>query len=130
LAQISGFGLMRSISLTSTLLLSHFRLLEIDICNSRNLLFKSLQDLPDIYTTYRKLFETLRNKSCIVLLIPDPNSLPPFPPKNALLPQYIPFTIPTSLEIIKIALLKPLTSKPIIKDSPSYPAEAQSIYPF
>lgn len=60
----------------------------------------------------------------MVLLILDPNSLLLFLLKNTLPPQYAPFTIPTSLEVIKTALLKPLTSKPIIKNSPSYPVKA------
>ena len=95
-----------------------FKSLQADMI-SRDLLFQDPQQLPDVFTTYRKSVEPLRNQPRGLLSIPEANSLPPFP--TAIPQQYSLFSIPDSLSGIQSALLKPLTSTPMIKDPPSFP---------
>jgi deoxyribodipyrimidine photo-lyase len=94
---------------------------------SRDVLFQDPQQLPDIFTTYRKSIEPLRNQPRGLLSTPKADSLPPFP--TAIPQQHSPFSIPDSLFGIQSALLKPLTSTPMIKDPPSFPENTQSAHP-
>ena len=87
------------------------------------------QDLPDVFTTYRKMMEPLREAPRAVLPAPSKDSLPSFP-QSAVPSQASPFIIPTSLDGILSALQKPLDKTPLIKDPPSYPGGAQSAHPF
>jgi deoxyribodipyrimidine photo-lyase len=92
--------------------------------------FDDPKGLPDVFTTYRKQLEPLREKPHPVLDAPEKGSLPPFPP-NAIIPEQLsPFRIPSTLEEIQEALARPLSEKPIMKNPPSYPEGAQSAHPF
>ena len=86
---------MRSISLISMFFPS-VEILEVNT-NSRDLPFKDLKDLPDVFTDYLKLLEPLPNKPRAVMPTPERNSLPPLPLEDILPPQPAPFTIPSSL---------------------------------
>ncbi|KAG0651604.1 cryptochrome [Hyphodiscus hymeniophilus] len=86
------------------------------------------QELPDIYTTYRKSVEPLREQPRAVLATPEPNSLPPFP--SSIPPQPGPFTIPQSLPELQAALMKPLNNEPLCRAPPVMPPNAKSAHPF
>ncbi|KAM3076460.1 hypothetical protein ACMFMG_007274 [Clarireedia jacksonii] len=98
------------------------------LVDDRDIPFKDPQDLPDIYTTYRKSVEPLRNAPRAVLPTPEENSLPPFP--SALPPQHAPFKIPTDYDSLEAALLAPINSQPIIKNPAKFPPDAKSVCPF
>ena len=91
--------------------------------------FKDPQELPDVFTTYRKMVEPLREKPRPTLPTPKKGSLPPFPDTSSIPPQHSPFTIPTEYSTLEGALLKPL-SKPQISNPPSYPRPTESVHPF
>ena len=86
------------------------------------------QDLPDIYTTYRKSVEPLREKPRAVLPTPEQGLLPPFP--SSISPQHDPFTVPNSLPELQAALMKPLNRQPLCKNPPTMPPNVQSAHPF
>jgi deoxyribodipyrimidine photo-lyase len=96
---------------------------------SRDLLFENPNELPDIFTNYRKKVEPLREKPRAVLSTPSKDSLPPYPPAAAVPSQHAPFAIPDSLDGIQAALFKPLENN-LIKDPPARPTDAQSAHPF
>ncbi|RAL65905.1 hypothetical protein DID88_005567 [Monilinia fructigena] len=98
------------------------------LIDDRDLPFDDPKDLPDIYTTYRKSVEPLREAPRPALPKPEKDSLLPFPPKVP--PQHSPFTIPTKYEEIEAALLKPIHAQPLIRDPPKYPENALSVHPF
>ncbi|KAL5353250.1 hypothetical protein ACLOAV_001286 [Pseudogymnoascus australis] len=52
--------------------------------NSDDLPFKDISELPDVFTTYRKLVEPLRNAPRALLPTPVKGSLPPLPPISPL----------------------------------------------
>jgi deoxyribodipyrimidine photo-lyase len=84
-------------------------------------------DLPDVFTSYRKSVEPLRDAPRRVL--PTPTQLLPQPPKVP--GQSAPFTIPASLESIISALHKPITLAPLVKNGPSsMPSGTESAHPF
>lgn len=76
--------------------------------------------------------EPLRNKPRAVLPTIAKNTLPTFPSKSSVPSQHPPFVIPTSLQGLKNALLKPLTqvNAPLTKKPPPYCKGAQSAHPF
>ena len=93
---------------------------------SRDIPFQSPQDLPDVFTTYRKQVEPLRE-------VPrrtrrTPSKLPPLP--HSIPPQSRPFAIPDSLEATVQNLLKPLESSLGLTHPPMYPEGATSAHPF
>ncbi|KAI9642054.1 hypothetical protein NHQ30_009925 [Ciborinia camelliae] len=98
------------------------------LIDDRDLPFNDTKDLPDIYTTYRKSVEPLRNAPRPVLPKPENNSLLPFPVDVP--PQHSPFTIPTTYEEIEAALLKTINAQPLVKNPPSYPENSVSVHPF
>ncbi|KAF7889952.1 uncharacterized protein EAF02_002367 [Botrytis sinoallii] len=98
------------------------------LIDDRDIPFEDPKDLPDVYTTYRKSVEPLREAPRPTLPKPEKNSLPPFP--TDVPPQHAPFTIPTSYEEIESALLKPINAQPLIKNPPSYPENSLSVHPF
>lgn len=95
---------------------------------SRDLSYKNIQDLPNVYTSYRKALEPLRDRPRRTF--PTPAQLPPLPP--AIPPQQQPFTIPTSLDTLRRALLSPLEKDPTytLKEPPKWPTNVQSAHPF
>ncbi|KAH8597773.1 DNA photolyase, FAD-binding/Cryptochrome [Bisporella sp. PMI_857] len=87
---------------------------------------KDPQDLPDVFTSYRKLMEPLCEATRDVL--PDIDSLPDLP--QTVTPQSAPLIIPNSLDGISKALLAPLSGAPLMQDPPAFPSEAVTVHPF
>lgn len=87
------------------------------------------QDLPDVFTTYRKMMEPLREAPRKVLSTPKAGSLPPYPTEGVP-PQAPPFTIPITLDGLNTALQKPLSATPLIKDPPAHVEGAKTVHPF
>jgi deoxyribodipyrimidine photo-lyase len=85
-------------------------------------------DLPDVFTTYRKMMEPLREAPRDVLPTPAKGSLPPFTTDVPV--QEPPFAIPANLEGVISALHKPLRESPQLENPPAYPDGAQSVHPF
>ena len=97
---------------------------------SRDLPFDNPQDLPNVFTDYRKKVEPLRNAPRPVLATPTKGSLPPFPKDGIIPDQHSPFKIPSTPEALQDALMKPLAKAPLVKNPPPYPQDAQSAHPF
>ncbi|KAK2593633.1 hypothetical protein QQS21_008681 [Conoideocrella luteorostrata] len=76
-------------------------------------------DLPDVFTTYRKSQEPLREKPRMVLPRPEKSTLPPLPESSSIPPQAQPFISVDSLEDACERLTKPLEIK--LPDAPSPP---------
>lgn len=95
---------------------------------SRDVKLDSPQDLPDIYTTYRKLMEPLREKPRSVLPTPEQGSLPSRVKQTDILDEDDPFEIPSLCEELEGALLKPLEGS--LPDHPPFPEGAISAHPF
>ncbi|TQW01019.1 hypothetical protein V2A60_002036 [Cordyceps javanica] len=85
------------------------------------------QDLPDVFTTYRKSQEPLRDKPRAVYSNFS-SPLPPFPPESLIPPQSKPFQVPDNLDTFQKCLAKPLDL-----DLPNPPVDlhgAVSAHPF
>lgn len=93
---------------------------------SRDIPFQNPQDLPDIYTTYRKQVEPLREAPRRNL--PAPTNLPPLPPNIP--PQTQPFSIPSTLDGVVEALHKHLSPSFGLDSPPKMPSGAESAHPF
>ena len=93
---------------------------------SRDVPFSNPKELPDIFTTYRKQVEPLRDAPRRTL--PAPSKLPPLPP--SIPPQLAPFTIPDTLTDLVSALHKPLESSLGLSKVPTMPPSATSAHPF
>lgn len=80
------------------------------------------QRCPDIFSTFRKQVEPLRDVPRRTL--PGPSSLPPLPERIP--KQSSPFQIPTDLQSLIAALQKPVLAKPDLSngDEPSPPASS------
>jgi len=96
--------------------------------DDRDLPYKSISDLPNVYTTYRKALEPLREQPRDTL--PRPTRLPPLP--SDIPPQKAPFKIPTSREALIEALLSPLHKDTTytLTRPPEWPTDVQSAHPF
>ncbi|KAI1187342.1 DASH family cryptochrome [Nemania serpens] len=95
--------------------------------DDRDLKLESPQDLPDIYTTYRKTNEPLRERPRRTRPRPSEGSLPK-PIETSHIPsQSSPFEIPSSLEAFEAALLRPIE-----QDLPEIASvgEGKSAHPF
>ncbi|RYC65591.1 hypothetical protein CHU98_g671 [Xylaria longipes] len=95
--------------------------------DDRDLKLESPQDLPDVFTTYRKMNEPLRERPRSTKPRPSDRSLPR-PVESSQIPsQPHPFEIPSSLEAFEAALLRPVES-----DVPKVAAaeEGRSAHPF
>ncbi|RYP35140.1 hypothetical protein DL767_003917 [Monosporascus sp. MG133] len=86
------------------------------------------QDLPDIYTTYRKLMEPLREKPRPVLATPEQGSLPSRIEQSDIVDRGDPFGVPSSYEKLEEGLLAPL--KVGLPEVPPFPEGAISAHPF
>jgi len=93
---------------------------------SRDTPYKQASEVEDVFTSYRKRVEPLRDAPRRSL--PAPKSLPPLAP--SIPSQAAPFTIPTTLEDTITALKKPLTASSDLKNPPTYPSNADSAHPF
>lgn len=94
--------------------------------DDRDLPFKDVKDLSDVFTTYRKQVEPLRSAPRKEL--PVPKSLPPLP--DFVPEQEAPFKIPDNLDDLVAALHKPLDSGEQLADLPTLPDNAKSAHPF
>lgn len=94
--------------------------------DDRDLPFQNPRQLPDVFTTYRKQVEPLREAPRRSL--PVPKKLLPRP--DFIPPQPAPFKIPDSLEDIIACLTKPLEPSLGLSNPPKWPTKAQSAHPF
>ncbi|KAJ3181693.1 hypothetical protein HDU87_000711 [Geranomyces variabilis] len=95
------------------------------LIDDRDLPIKDARALPDVFTTFRKTVEPLREAARPVL--PAPNALPPLPP--FIPPHPAPFVIPTTLDGLIDALHKPLLASVLLPGAPTWPpAPAKSAY--
>ncbi|KND92837.1 putative cryptochrome DASH, mitochondrial [Tolypocladium ophioglossoides CBS 100239] len=88
------------------------------------------KDLPDVFTTYRKSQEPLRERPRKVLPRPGKSSLPPLPDEASIPPQHRPFSVPDTLDLdgLEARLLQPLDT--VLSNPPKFPDGAQSAHPF
>ncbi|PNY24419.1 cryptochrome DASH, mitochondrial [Tolypocladium capitatum] len=86
------------------------------------------KDLPDVFTTYRKLREPLRERPRKVLPRPGKSSLPPLPSEASIPPQHRPFGVPDTLDDLEARLLRPLDA--LLSHPPEFPDGARSAHPF
>jgi deoxyribodipyrimidine photo-lyase len=94
--------------------------------DDRDLPFDKPEDLSDVFTTFRKTVEPLRDAPRKQL--PKPEQLPPLP--GVIPSQAKPFSIPDSLDSTISALLKPLPANAGFSDMPTMPDGVQSAHPF
>jgi deoxyribodipyrimidine photo-lyase len=94
--------------------------------DDRDLPFDKPEDLSDVFTTFRKTVEPLRDAPR--KQVPKPDQLPPLP--GGIPSQAKPFRIPDSLDGTMSALLKPLPANAGLSDMPTMPDGVQSAHPF
>jgi deoxyribodipyrimidine photo-lyase len=125
----SSFGMTRSTSLTSKfcpqIIADHLA----DLL-SRDLPFNNIDELSDVFTTYRKTVEPLRDHPRLALPAPEKGTLPEFPPLNEIARQHKPFVIPDTFQGLLDALTKPLKAHNIIPEPLPYPPNTKSAHPF
>ncbi|KAI5924453.1 DASH family cryptochrome [Camillea tinctor] len=95
--------------------------------DDRDLKLDSPQDLPDIFTTYRKMMEPLREKPRVPFPSPAEGTLPALVEHSKIPKQEEPFEIPSTLDKFQEALLQPLSSA--LPDV-TQPEEVKSAHPF
>merc|ERR1712093_722576 len=91
------------------------------LIDDRDLPLTNIDELSDIFTSYRKTVEPLRDHPREALPTPSKGALPPFPPKDSIPAQRSPFNIPDTLDNLQSSLLKPLSAHDLVKNPPSYP---------
>ena len=96
--------------------------------HSRDTGLKQASELPDIFTSYRKSQEPLRERPRPALPRPVKSSLPEFPDPNLIPPQAPPFVEASNLEDLEMRLLAPLGS--LLPNPPPFPEDAASASPF
>ncbi|KAL5116058.1 hypothetical protein ACEQ8H_006070 [Pleosporales sp. CAS-2024a] len=96
--------------------------------DDRDLPFNDIANLPNVYTTYRKSLEPLRDRPRHKLA--TPTELPPLPPNIPA--QKAPFKIPTTWDGLLNAIMSPLEKDPTcaLTEPPKWPTDAQSAHPF
>ncbi|KAI0405539.1 cryptochrome [Xylaria palmicola] len=95
--------------------------------DDRDLKLESPQELPDVFTTYRKMNEPLRERPRPTRPRPPYDSLPK-PIETSQIPSQLhPFEIPSSLEAFEAALLRPVEPD-VPKIAPA--DEGSSAHPF
>lgn len=83
-------------------------------------------ELPDVFTAYRKTREPLRERPRPTVPRPQAGSLPSFP--SWALPQQPPFQIPDNYDEFERRLVEPV--KEVLSDPPPFPEGAKSAHPF
>jgi deoxyribodipyrimidine photo-lyase len=83
--------------------------------------------LSDIFTTFRKTLEPLRDRPRTPL--PSPKSLPPLPEAFIIPPQSSPFVIPDHYDDVLSAILKPLDLSKDLPNPPEWPISESSDTP-
>lgn len=94
--------------------------------DDRDIPFDHPRKVPDVFTSYRKSVEPLRDAPRKVLS--TPKTLPQLP--NFVPAQKEPFSIPESYDDLEKALLRPLNEKPMLKDMSPMPKGVKSAAPF
>ncbi|KAM0417393.1 hypothetical protein ACHAPT_012628 [Fusarium lateritium] len=84
------------------------------------------QELPDVFTSYRKTQEPLRERPRQSLPRPQAGSLPPLPPWVP--SQEPPFQVPDTYEEFESRLLQPIDN--MLVNPPAMPQDAKSAHPF
>ncbi|KAK5998881.1 Putative cryptochrome DASH [Cladobotryum mycophilum] len=85
-------------------------------------------DLPDVFTTYRKSQEPLRERPRQAVPAPKQSSLPPLPEHAVIPEQHHPFVAAKSIDDLIGRLQKPLDK--ILANPPAYPDGAVTAHPF
>ncbi|KAI0007022.1 putative cryptochrome [Xylariaceae sp. FL0662B] len=96
--------------------------------DDRDLKIETAQDLPDVFTTYRKMMEPLREKPRATLPTPSKGALPKPIEESDIPSQEEPFEIPSSCEDFTEAFVRPL--KEDLVKTPLFPEGAKSAHPF
>ncbi|KAK1775691.1 cryptochrome DASH [Copromyces sp. CBS 386.78] len=96
--------------------------------NDRDTGITDLNDLPDIFTTYRKQIEPLREKARKTLPVPEKGALPAYPDTDMIPSQQAPFRIPDTCEELVETVVRPV--KNFLKNLPEFPEKAESSHPF
>ena len=91
--------------------------------------FSDPKDLPDVFTTFRKTVEPLRDAPRDILPTPTKSSLPPMPPPSSIPVQHTPFIIPSSYSNLESALVLPVLGTSLAKP-PQMPPGTESAHPF
>lgn len=94
--------------------------------DDRDIPFDSPRKYPDVFTSYRKAVEPLRDAPRKTLA--TPKSLPSLP--NFVPSQKRPFSMPERYDDLEGALLKPLNEKPMLDDIAPFPKGTKSAMPF
>ncbi|CAJ2503850.1 Uu.00g112440.m01.CDS01 [Anthostomella pinea] len=76
--------------------------------DDRDLKLETSQDLPDVFTTYRKMMEPLRERPRATVPTPSEGALPKALEASEIPSQAEPFEIPSSLDSFEGALLRPV----------------------
>ncbi|KAN0119415.1 cryptochrome [Hyaloscypha variabilis] len=100
------------------------------LIDDRDLPFNNIQELSDVFTTYRKTVEPLRDHPRAVLPSPEKGSLPGYPPVATITPQFEPFQVPDTFAGLLHALMKPLNVQDLVPEPLQYPEDAKSAHPF
>lgn len=85
-------------------------------------------DLPDVFTSYRKSQEPLRDRPRSPLPKPQMGALPPLPDSTSIPPQAPPFMAAESLEDLEQRLIAPLGN--LFNNPPQLPEGFTSAHPF
>lgn len=86
------------------------------------------QDLPDVFTTYRKMMEPLRERPRPALPKPAESCLPGLPPPADIAAQSAPFEMPQTFAELESAVLSPVQD--VLQNAPPFPEGAASAHPF
>lgn len=87
-----------------------------------------INEVPDVFTTYRKSIEPLRTRPRATLPKPERGQLPPLPEASNIPIQRLPFSIPTEYTALENAVLSPV--RDFLPGIPPYPEGAESAHPF
>ncbi|KAI9838791.1 MAG: hypothetical protein M1837_002320 [Sclerophora amabilis] len=96
--------------------------------DDRDLPVSVSSDLPDVFTTFRKMVEPLREAPRRSLRRID--GLPPLPPRSSIPDQAAPFSIPDTFDDTLQALLAPLERDVGLNVAPTWPEGAKSAHSF
>lgn len=94
--------------------------------DDRDVPFDNPRKIPDVFTSYRKSVEPLRDAPRKTL--PTPKSLPSLP--DFVPPQQEPFSIPDGYDELEAALLEPLKAKPMLDNMGPFPKDTKSAHSF
>lgn len=106
---------------------NHLATPQLLIMISRDVKLDTPKDLPDVFTTYRKQNEDLRDRPRDSLPTPAKSSLPGFPSESDVPAQEAPFEIPSSADELEKALVAPVEN--FISTQRPFPEGAASAHP-